>query len=136
MTLVERWNPSTLNSVFRTQIHQFWKQLFEDLKIIVDVLREIDFTGSLSTFGDEIVRVSLSDATLVDVFTRADLILDGERIRCTVLNGGIFYLDFVTTSGNEIVVQDIQQNGDPMDAWKTAEYVIDRMVNIIEWIRS
>jgi hypothetical protein len=48
------------------------------------------------------------------------------------LNGGIYYLDFVAISDAELALQDIQQNGDSMDEEKTAVYVIERMVNIIE----
>jgi hypothetical protein len=52
------------------------------------------------------------------------------------LNGGIYYLDLATFHDKEIFAQDIQADATtPMNAQKTAEYVISRMVNIIEWMR-
>ena|SRR5215467_4144489 len=126
-------NLSALEPVFRTQIHQFWRRVIEQLRCTVNNLGEIDFTGSISSFGEEIVRVSVSDIRLTSTSTYTDLILDRERIRCSVLNGGIYYLNFVTSSGNEMAAQDIQKDGNPMDARKTAEHVIDRMLNILEW---
>ena len=105
------------------------------LQILVS-LHEIDFTGSISTFGEGIARITLVDDKLEGVSTRTDLILDGERIRCSVLNNGIFYLNFVAFSDNRLFVQDIQRDVDPMDALTTAQQVVDRMLNIIEWTRG
>lgn len=124
------------DSVSRRQRTEFWKQLLKELEFTASVLCEIDFTGSVSPFGEEIVRVSLNDASIPPRSTRTDLILDGDRIRCSVLNGGIYYLNFAALSDTEIVVQDIQSNAGSMDARKTAEYAVDRMLNILEWTRS
>ncbi len=115
---------------------KFWKQLLKELEFTATALREIDVTGAINPFGEEIVRVSLNDDSIPPLSTRTDLILDGDRIRCSVLNGGIYYLNFAAASGTEIVVRDIQSKGGSMDARKTAEYVLDRMLNILEWTRS
>ena len=122
--------------IARTQRIEFWKQLLKELEFTASALRQIDVAGSISPFGEEIVRVSLGDDGIPPKSTRTDLILDGDRIRCSVLNGGIYYLNFAALSDTKVVVQDIQRNGGSMDARKTAEYVVDRMLNILEWSRS
>lgn len=109
--------------------------LVKELEFTVSTLHEIDVTGSISPFGEEIVRVSLNDNSAQPLSTRTDLILDGDRIRCSVADGGIYYLNFTAVSDTEIAVRDIQREGDSMDALKTAEYVVDRMLNILEWTR-
>ena len=98
-------------------------------------MQEIDIKGSISPFGEDISRITLSDDSVPPVATRTDIVLDGDRIRCSVLNGGIYYLSLATFHDAEIFAQDIQADDAPMNAQKTAEYVISRMVNIIEWIR-
>lgn len=124
-----------LESIVRLQSKRFWKLLVKELELTVSALREIDVTGSISPFGEEIVRVSLNDNSASPTSTRTDLILDGDRIRCSVADGGIYYLNFTAVSDTEIAVRDIQRDGDSMDALKTAEYVVDRMLNILEWTR-
>jgi hypothetical protein len=114
---------------------QFWKRMLDELACIMSDVREINVTGSVSPFGEEIVRISLNGDGTQAAFTQADLVLDGDRIRCSVLNGGIYYLNFAAVSDTEIVVQDIQKNDGSMDARKAAEYVVERMLNILEWIR-
>src|SRR5215475_2017235 len=106
LTLVE--NSLALEPVFRTPIQHFWRRVIEQLRCIMHALDEIEFSGSISTFGEEIVRVSLRDARSEGTSTYTDLILDRERIRCSVLNGGIYYLNFVTSSVKEMAVQEIQ----------------------------
>src|SRR5277367_1741949 len=126
LSSAERGSPPLKSaSISRPQRTEFWKQL----------LRELDFIGSISPFGEEIVRVSLHDDSIPPLSTRTDLILDGDLIRCSVLNGGIYYLNFTVLSDTKVVVQDIQRNSGSMDARKTAEYVVDRMLNILEWTR-
>ncbi len=137
LSSAESGNPSPKpSSIAQRQRTEFWKQLLKELEFTASALREIDFTGSINPFGEEIVRVSLSDDGIPPKSTRTDLILDGDRIRCSVLNGGIYYLNFAALSDTAVVVQDIQRNGGSMDARKTAEYVVERMLNILEWTRS
>lgn len=137
LSSAESGNPSPKHrSIAQRQRTEFWKLLLKELEFAVSAVREIDSTGSISPFGQEIVRVSLSDDGIPPISTRTDLILDGDRIRCSVLNGGIYYLNFAALSDTKVVVQDIQRNGGSMDARKTAEYVVDRMLNILEWTRS
>lgn len=137
VTWGERWSRSSASDfIIQTQSHEFWKRFLDELKCIISALHGIDFTGSISTFGEGIARITLGDDRLEGVSTRTDLILDGERIRCSVLNNGIFYLNFVALSDNRLSVQDIQKDVDPMDASTTAEQVVDRMLNIIEWTRG
>jgi hypothetical protein len=137
LSSAESGNPSPKpSSIAQRQRTEFWKQLLKELEFTASALREIDFTGSINPFGEEIVRVSLSDDGIPPKSTRTDLILDGDRIRCSVLNGGIYYLNFAALSDTAVVVQDIQRNGGSMDALKTAEYVVERMLNILEWTRS
>jgi hypothetical protein len=136
LSSAENGNPSPKpGSIAPPQRTEFWKQLLKELEFTASALREIDFTGSISPFGEEIVRVSLHDDGIPPISTRTDLILDGDRIRCSVLNGGIYYLNFASLCDTKVVVQDIQRNGGSMDARKTAEYVVDRMLNILEWTR-
>lgn len=123
------------DSMIQLQSKGFWKVLVKELEFTVSTLHEIDVTGSISPFGEEIVRVSLNDNSAQPLSTRTDLILDGDRIRCSVADGGIYYLNFTAVSDTEIAVRDIQREGDSMDALKTAEYVVDRMLNILEWTR-
>ena len=98
-------------------------------------MQEINIKGSISPFGEDISRITLSDDSMPPVATRTDLVLDQDRIRCSVLNGGIYYLNLITFHDKELYAQDIQADDSPMNAQKTAEYVISRMVNIIEWMR-
>jgi hypothetical protein len=137
LSSAESGNPSPKpGSIAQRQRTEFWKLLLKELEHTVSAVREIDITGSISPFGEEIVRVSLYDGSTPPISTRTDLILDDDRIRCSVLNGGIYYLNFAALSDTKVVVQDIQRNGGSMDARKTAEYVVDRMLNILEWTRS
>lgn len=124
------------DSIIRLQSAGFWKRLLGALELTVKALREIDVTGSINPFGKEIVRVLLNDNSTPPVSTRIDLILDGDRIRCSVMNGGIYYLNFVAVSDTQIEVRDIQNDSDSLDARRTAEYVVDRMLNILEWTRA
>jgi hypothetical protein len=132
----EPWQQSLkLATLIKSQGTSFWGRLLEKLESTVSALHEIDFTGSVSPFGEDIVRVSVNNRSLAPIHSChswTDLVRDGDRIRCSVLNGGIYYLDFVAISDAELALQDIQQNGDSMDEEKTAVYVIERMVNIIE----
>lgn len=112
---------------------KFWTVFLEELEANISALHEIHFSGSVSPFGKAIVRVAISDDSKPFLSSRTDLILDNDRIRCSVLNGGIYYLNFTPISDTQIVVHDIQAGSDPMDPCETAEYVIDRMLNIIEW---
>lgn len=98
-------------------------------------MQEIDIKGSISPFGEDISRITLSDDSVPPLATRTDIVLDGDRIRCSVLNGGIYYLDLAAFHDKEIFALDIQADDAPMNAQKTAEYMINRMVNIIEWMR-
>lgn len=98
-------------------------------------MQEIDIKGSISPFGQDISRITLSDGSVPPVATRTDIVLDGNRIRCSVSNGGIYYLGLAIVHDKEIFAQDIQRDDPLMNAQKTAEYVISRMVNIIEWMR-
>jgi hypothetical protein len=115
---------------------EFWKLLLDELAFIMSAMREINVTGRISPFGEEIARISLNDDGAPPTVTRTDLVLDGDRIRCSVLNGGIYYLNFAVVSDTEIVVQDIQRNDGFMDAREAAEHVVDRMLNILEWNRG
>jgi len=136
LSSAERGSPPLKSaSISRPQRTEFWKQLLRELEFTASALCEIDFIGSISPFGEEIVRVSLHDDSIPPLSTRTDLILDGDLIRCSVLNGGIYYLNFTVLSDTKVVVQDIQRNSGSMDARKTAEYVVDRMLNILEWTR-
>jgi hypothetical protein len=122
-------------SITQSQSLGFWRHLNDELRFTLSATQEIDIKGSISPFGEDISRITLSDHSLPPIATRTDIVLDGERIRCSVLNGGIYYLDLVIFHGTEIFAQDIQADDTPMNAQKTAEYVISRMVNIIEWMR-
>ena len=121
-----------LTSLIQSQGASFWSRLLEKLQLTVNVLHEIDFTGSVSPFGEGIVRVSVSNKLLTPIHSWTDLVRDGDRIRCSVLNGGIYYLDFVAISHTKLALQDTQKNADAMDEGKTAVHVIERMVNVIE----
>lgn len=121
-----------LTSLIRSQGASFWNRLLKKLELTVNALHEIDFTGSVSPFGEDIVRVSVSNKLLPPIDSWTDLVRDGDRIRCSVLNGGIYYLDFVAISDTKLGLQDTQRNGDAMDEEKTAVHVIERMVNVIE----
>ena len=109
--------------------------MLDELEFVVSAVREINVTGCINPFGEEIVRISLNDDSAPPAFTRTDLILDGDHIRCSVLNGGIYYMNFAAASNAEIVVHDIQRNDGSMDAQKAAEYVVERMLNILDWTR-
>ena len=129
----KRHRSQSADPVARYQKTEFWKLLLQELEWVVTALHEINFTGSISPFGEQIVRVSLRDVGSPSASTRTDLILDGDRIRCSVLNAGIYYLNFTALSDAQIAIQDIQRSGNPMDPRKTAEYVVERMLNILEW---
>jgi hypothetical protein len=116
----------------QSQITSFWIGLLEKLELTVNSLHQIDLTGSVSPFGQGIVRVSVNNKLLLPVHSWTDMVRDGNRIRCSVLNGGIYYLDFVLISDTEIALQDTQTNSHSMDPEKAAIYVIERMVNVIE----
>lgn len=129
----EIWQqPLKLTHLIQSQGTSFWNRLLEKLEQTVNALHEVDFTGSVSPFGEEIVRVSVNNKSLPAIHSWTDLIRDDNRIRCSVLNGGIYYLDFVVISDSRIALQDTQTNSDFMDPGKTAIYVIERMINVIE----
>jgi hypothetical protein len=129
----ETWHQSLkLTSLIQSQGARFWSRLLKKLEFTVNALPEIDFTGTVSPFGEDIVRISISNRSLPPVQSWTDLVRDDGRIRCSVLNCGIYYLDFVALSADELALQDIQRNDDAMDEGKTAVYVIERMVNIME----
>jgi len=121
-----------LSSLIQSQGSIFWNRLLKRLESTLNALHEIDFAGSASPFGEDIMRVVVNSRSVKTIHSWTDLVRDGDRIRCSVLNGGIYYLDFVAISDSEIALQDTQLHGDPMDEGKTAVYVIERMVNIIE----
>ena len=133
---VKKWqqypNP---RPIAQSQSLGFWRHLNDELRFTLGAMQEIDIKGSISPFGEDISRITLSDDSVPPAATRTDIVLDGDRIRCSVLNGGIYYLDLATFQDKEIFAQDIQADDTPMNAQKTAEYVISRMVNIIEWMR-
>jgi hypothetical protein len=121
-----------LTALIQSQGARFWSRLLKKLESTVNALHEIDFTGSVSPFGEDIVRISVSNQSLPPVQSWTDLVRDDGRIRCSVLNCGIYYLDFVALSADQLALQDIQRNDDAMDEGKTAVYVIERMVNVME----
>jgi hypothetical protein len=132
----EEFRPLKHNPVTPAQSAEFWKLLRKELEVTVNALCEIGIISSVCPFGEEILRISLNDDGLQPIFTSTDAVLDGDRIRCSVLNGGIYYLNFFYQAGTGVVVQDIQRERDFMGPRKAAEYVLDRMLNILEWTRS
>ena len=127
-----RQQSQRLTALIQSQGARFWSRLLKKLESTVNALHEIDFTGSVSPFGEDIVRISVSNQSLPPVQSWTDLVRDDGRIRCSVLNCGISYLDFVALSADQLALQDIQRNDDAMDEGKTAVYVIERVVNVME----
>lgn len=121
-----------LTNLIESQITTFWTQLLKRLELTVNALCEIDLSGSVSPFGEDLVRISVTDRLAPPIHSWTDLVRDGARIRCSVLDGGIYYLDFVAISDTELAIQDIQRNGDLMDVKTSAVYVIERMVSILD----
>lgn len=137
ISIARKWQQySNPRFVTQSQGFRFWQSLNEELRFTLGALQEIDIKGSISPFGNDIARITLSDDIVPPVVTRTDIVLDGNRIRCSVLNGGIYYLSLVTFHDEEIFAHDIQANDPPMNVERTAEYMLSRMVNIIEWMRS
>jgi hypothetical protein len=106
-------------SITQSQSFGFWRHLNGELRFTLGAMQESDIKGSISPFGEDISRITLSDDSVPPVATRTDIVLDEDRIRCIVLNGGIYYLSLATFHDKEIFAQDIQADDTPMNAQKT-----------------
>jgi hypothetical protein len=114
---------------------KFWQQLVEKLKIAIDALPEVPalkLAGSLSPFGSTQVRLDMRRTGLWANTTYTDLFCDEWRIRCTTLGDGAYNLEFCTIGNTEIAVVDDRSPGTPMDADYASQYIMGRMVNLLE----
>jgi hypothetical protein len=118
------------------QWSKFWKQLTEKLHLAVDSFPDLPYLkldGKLTPFVKNQVRVEMhSTGGLRLNGTHTDLFCDGHSIHCTTLGDGVYTLKFCILSDTEIGVESSRSRGTGMDAEQAAQYVIDRMMALLE----
>lgn len=118
------------------QREKFWKQLTEKLHLAVDsfpALPALRLDGKLTSFVPNQVRVEMHRIGGPHLSTtHTDLYCHGKTINCNTLGDGVYDLDFCILSDAEIGVVSSQKPGIAMDAEHAAEYVIERMMAIVE----
>jgi hypothetical protein len=112
---------------------KFWQHLIEKLKIATDALPNLKLAGRFSPgIESRGIRISMSHPGLFVSQTHTDLFLDSDCIRCTGLDIGFYNLRFCAVSNSEIAVTDEQGDGHPMDPDQASEYVMRRMIDLLE----
>ncbi len=111
---------------------KFWQELLEKMKIAVDALPALKLHGSYSLMGLESVRIEMSSPGNFPNMTYTDLFRAADRIRASTLDAGAYSLMFHVVSDTEIGVVDEHKGGHPMNPDETSEYVMKRMLNLIE----
>lgn len=111
---------------------KFWQELLENMKIAVDALPALKLRGSYSLLGLESVRIEMSSPGNFANMTYTDLFRDAGRIRASTLDAGAYSLLFCAVSDTEIGVVDEHKRGHAMNPDEASEYVMKRMLNLIE----
>lgn len=114
---------------------KFWKQLTEKLHLAVDsfpALPSLKLDGKLTSFVPNQVRIEMHRRGLRLNGTHTDLFFDGRAICCTTLGDGVYTLNFCVLSDTEIGVVSSQSPGMGMDAEYASQYVIERMMGLLE----
>lgn len=111
------------------QRQPFWAQMLEQLRKDTRGISALGLLGRYQeNFGDSVrITVTRPGTAYGQVFT--DLCLGPRHIQCTGLDIGFYNLLFCAVSDDEIAVVSEQNPGPPMSAAKTAQYVLERMVD-------
>jgi hypothetical protein len=115
---------------------KFWQQMTEKLHLAVDsfpALPSLGLDGKLTSFISNQVRGEIHSTIGLRLNgTHTDLFCDGRTIRCTTLGDGVYTLKFCVLSDMAIGAVSSRNPGLGMDAEEAAQYVIDRMMTLLE----
>lgn len=111
---------------------KFWQQLMKELKIAVDALPVLKMQGSYTLIGQDGARIDVSSPGIFANFTYTNMFRDDVGIRCSTLDAGAYRLLFRVVSNTEIGVVDEHREGAPMNPSLASQYVLGRMVDLIE----
>ena len=112
---------------------RFWKEFKEKLAVAVGFLPDLKLAGSISSTGDDALRISMNKPGVFLNQTYTDLFYNREakEIRCGILNGGMYSLEFrVVAEENRVVVVSSRQSG-LMDPEAAVRCVIEQMIDSI-----
>jgi hypothetical protein len=131
----ERQREMAAHNLIQLKAPGFLKELEEKLAIAVEFLPKLQMEGLLTSFIGGL-RVSVSKPGIFANQTYTDLHINTRDIRCTMLNGGAYTLPFAVVSDTEIGVAYDSMSGAVMNASKASEYIIGRMIDMIESMPS
>ena len=118
------------SNLLQLKCPDFWRSLTEKLGIAVEFLPKLNMQGRLTPLNPG-VRISVSRPGAFANQTYTDLFPTLSEIKATMPDGGAYTLPFVAASDTEIAVTVVEGHS-PMNADKAAEYIMTRMIELIE----
>lgn len=119
------------SNFLQLKIPEYWQRVKEKLAIAVEFLPKLNMQSQITPSGDKGFRISVSRPGVFTNQTFTDVFLAPRAITCTGLNLGAYTLMFCVVSDTEIGVM-VDGMGEPINADQASEYIMRKMVDLIE----